>query len=653
MGSIRSISIVVLAVILCIGITTYPVSAEEYPVVSRGESFNISATLLTNDTSGNPIANQTVYFFDQTWNSLMASTKTDNNGIASIDFSFPINHPLGNTLINITFRGNTTLALAPSCQWFTLLITSLTSIDIHVPVTEFAPNDNLEFSVHLVDDMIVPVDSANLTILCDEIPILDIHTNEIGYASILIPLNPTNFSLGHHTIEVRYEGDSTQFYRGSFSRFEIDINRIPTNFEILTISNNPVMLTQTWSTTLQVTTEENHITMETIHILLDGAYFATTSTDSEGYVRFSLLMNQSFSIGEHTFTFEYLGNERYRQSLVDIVVNVGSSLYLNITPLDYAQIGHNLTLKIDALDAYSRPLSDGIIEIVDPSTNVRMVVPLSSQSTTFIQFPIFGEKGPRTLHINVTNGILLNNNTVILNLIIWTRPTIEILSSNILGFSSPQQTLLIDIRLEDYQGALSDKSLQLFLSEINETTSVNTQIDGLARIEFQSPSATGYYLLSIMYEGNQSDYELSCFREFSFIVSQTIPIEVMLYEYEIILPLASIRVRLQIQALNGSYPEGIPLYYNWITMEGNSLSATDGITELHLPIPSISGIHILYYKIEAIEGLQASSGIIYIITTSEDANASQGVGLYGLIIGFISSLGISLIPIVRRRLLVG
>jgi hypothetical protein len=127
----------------------------------------------------------------------------------------------------------------------------------------------------------------------------------------------------------------------------------------------------------------------------------------------------------------------------------------------------------------------------------------------------------------------------------------------------------------------------------------------------------------------------------------------MLYEYEIILPLASIRVRLQIQALNGSYPEGIPLYYNWITMEGNSLSATDGITELHLPIPSISGIHILYYKIEAIEGLQASSGIIYIITTSEDANASQGVGLYGLIIGFISSLGISLIPIVRRRLLVG
>ncbi|MCK5239390.1 MAG: hypothetical protein KAR33_07585, partial [Candidatus Thorarchaeota archaeon] len=89
MGSIRSVTIVVLAMLLCIGITTYPVSAEEYPVVSRGESFNISATLLTNGTSGVPLANQKVYFFDQTWNSLMASTETDSNGIASIDYSFP------------------------------------------------------------------------------------------------------------------------------------------------------------------------------------------------------------------------------------------------------------------------------------------------------------------------------------------------------------------------------------------------------------------------------------------------------------------------------------------------------------------------------------------------------------------------------------
>ena len=639
--------------LLCIGITTYPVSAEEYPVVSRGESFNISATLLTNGTSGVPLANQKVYFFDQTWNSLMASTETDSNGIASIDYSFPMNHPLGNTIVNITFRGNTTLALAPTYQWFVLLITSSTNIELHVPISEFAPNDNLEFSIHLVDDITNPVVSANLTILCDGISILDIHTNETGYASILIPLNPTNFSLGHHTIEVRYEGDSTQFYRGSFALFEFNINRIPTYFEILTISNNPVMLAQPWSTTLQVMTEEGHLTMETIHILLDGTYFATVSTDPEGHVRFSLLINQSFSIGEHTLTFEYLGNERYQQSLVDIVVNVGSSLYLNITPLNYAEIGQNLTLRIDALDAYSRPLSDGIIEIIDLSTNQIVVSPLSSQSTTFVQFPIFGGKGPRLLHINVTNGILLNNNTIILNLNIWTRPTIEILSSNILGYASPQQTLLIGIRLEDYQGALSDKLLQLFLSGTNETTSVNTRIDGLARIEFQGPSAEGYYLLYILYEGNQSDYELSCFREFSFIVSQTIPIEVILSDYEIISPFASIRVRLKIQALNGSYLEGIPLHYNWITMEGNSISTTDGITELHLPMPPVSGIHTLHYEIGAIGGLQATSGIIYIITTSTDANSSQGVGFYGLFIGFVSSLGISLIPVFRRRLLVG
>jgi hypothetical protein len=67
----------------------------------------------------------------------------------------------------------------------------------------------------------------------------------------------------------------------------------------------------------------------------------------------------------------------------------------------------------------------------------------------------------------------------------------------------------------------------------------------------------------------------------------------------------------------------------------------------------MSGIHSLHYEIEPIGGIQACSGIIYIITTSEDANASEGVGLYGLILGFTSSIGLSMAAVIRRRLIIG
>ena len=162
MGSIRFVVIVALVTILCISMTTHSVAAEEFPVISRGESVNITATLLTNGTSGEPLPNQAVFFFDETTNNLMASTKTDSNGIASLDYSFPMNHPLGNTLINVTFRGNTSLALAPTCQWFILTITSVTNIEVSTQKTEFAPNDNLEFSVCLTDDAENPVESAKI-----------------------------------------------------------------------------------------------------------------------------------------------------------------------------------------------------------------------------------------------------------------------------------------------------------------------------------------------------------------------------------------------------------------------------------------------------------------------------------------------------------
>ena len=106
MESMRYLLLIAMGVILIAGIGITPTSAAETPVVSRGESFTLSATLLTNGTSGNPLSNQEVFFFDQTYNELMGIAVTDTEGQASIDYAFQSSHPLGLTIVNITFRGN-------------------------------------------------------------------------------------------------------------------------------------------------------------------------------------------------------------------------------------------------------------------------------------------------------------------------------------------------------------------------------------------------------------------------------------------------------------------------------------------------------------------------------------------------------------------
>ncbi|MFW9847775.1 MAG: hypothetical protein ACFFF4_01460 [Candidatus Thorarchaeota archaeon] len=653
MESIKTTTIVFLAVIFCIGITIHPVAAEEYPIVSRGESFNITATLLTNGTSGIPIPNQIVYFYDQTWNSLLVTTETDIYGKVSIDYSFPLSHPLGNTLLNITFRGNVSLALAPTCQWFTLLVMSSTNIGVSIPKSKFAPNDNLDFSVHLLDDLTNPVGSANLSLFCDNIFILNLQTNETGYAFTSIFLDPAEFSLGNHSIEVRYDGDLLQFYRGTSISFDFEINQVYTEFEILSISQSPIMLTELWNTTLYLSSDEGPLSGESVLIMLDDSYLDTTNTDTEGFVSFSYPISDLFTIGQHSITFEYDGTERYKSSIIDISLEVGTPLNLSVIPLGSAEIGKNLTLEIDALDAFLRPISDGVISIIDPTTNISLTTFFSNQSQILVQFPIEGEKGFRKLYLNITKDNLLKNNSFVLSLDIWTRPIVEIISSNILGFASPQQIVSIDVILEDYRGPLSERIIQFILPSANETIFVNTKVDGSARIEFQSPNLEGYYCVYITYQGNQTDYELSYSKEYSFSVSQTIPLQVILKDYEIIAPLASIRVKIQLQALNGSYPEGILIEYSWLSSDGITQSGTNGISEFHISIPPTAGIHILQYQIDPIGGLDASSGMIYIITTSQDANATEGIGLYGLIIGLTISIGIAIIPEFRRRFLVG
>lgn len=652
MRTVKFALILAIGLLVLIGMNSHPVSAEEVTVISRGELVTINATLLTNGTFGMPLINQVVYFFDQSYNELIASALTDEQGIASINHRFDESHPLGFTLLNITFVGNESLSLAPSCQWLTVMIVSPTSINITLPKTDYAPNDYLEISGILIDDLENPIENAEISVFRDSEFITSGITNDTGHIEIDIFIDSSRFDLGSHEIEIVYSGNQTVFYRGATTSFQIAIDKLSTNLIVDSTSVSPVMLNQTWNASLQLVTEDNNLSYNHVNFLLDGTFFMTIYTDIQGNAEVQIQLNQSFQIGEHIITFEYPGNNRYESCTKDMTILVGSPIHLNVTPLNFAEIGKSVSLEVSVCDLYYRPLPFAYVLISDSLSNNNVTTTISQISVIEVDYLVQGVIGTRTLYVRIINEELLTNNEAILEIDIYSRPSIEIIKSNIFGYAYPSQTLFLSVLVKDYRGNLSDRTLVYYIQSYSHNSSVITGINGMSTIEVTCPQTEGNYLLSINFEGHLSEFELPCNQLFAFTVSHRIPVALLLENYEIIGPLNTIQATLRLQSLNGTYPKDVTVNFLWQSVESSKSSSSEGYIKLQLPIPSNSGIHSLVYEVVPTNGILSHTGVIYIIITSTDANASEGIGFYGILIGFTGSMCIFTLPFVRRRLLI-
>lgn len=649
MRTIRDAMILAIGVFFLFAIATNQVCAEGIPVVSRGETFQLSVLLLENVTYGNPLPNQIVYFYDQTNNNLLTSAITDNNGFASINHAFSIDYPLGYTLVNITYKGNESLSLAPSCQWITLLITSFTSISVDFEENQYAPGDTLNLQVSLLDDQGYPVRNAILSALYNSVPISSGITNTTGHANFQIVLSPEIFALGTHIIELVYGGNSTSFLRGSSTSFEIDIRKVQTSIILTENLSNLIMLNQTFRTSIGLVGNGRTLADSTLEILLDGHYLDTINTNSTGHALIDIFLGENVDIGNHIITLEYSGTLKYEPSYMNLEIQIGTAVSIHVTTENLAIIDTNLKFKITTLDIFLRPLPFATISISDPTTNTTISSTIDNQSSIDITLPITGPRGPRIFFVNVTYGVLLRNNTILHTLDIWTKPRIEIIDTNILGYASISQNLVLSARLRDYRGALPNRVLNVLPFNIPSLLPIVTDSEGKVAIQLESPSIEGQYYIIITSEGNVSDYEQPCQTEFSFIVSSEVPIQISLHQYTIIVPLNVINVQLRIQALNGSYLHGIRLAYRWMASGGISSTNIAGIADIALPIPSNPGIHELQYNVSSDGGIKPSLGVVHIIITLDEANSTEGIGIYGLIAGFSGSIGVAAIPLVRRR----
>jgi hypothetical protein len=542
--------IAIIIPLLFVSLTSDIVTADNETQVLRGSTITIQVTILQNGSYGDPVQNQRIHYFDQTFNTFLGSSISDQNGIASLDWEIPIDHLLGITILNATFYGNASLSLSPSFQRISVLILSHTFIEVDQISTKLTPGDLLAFNVHLVDDL-------NLSI-----------PNEI------------------------------------------------------------------------------------LEVTLDDSHLAFITTNSSGMTDFDTQIDERFSLGIHSLKIHYNGSHSYSQTSLEETIEIHSPISISVQVSENAIIGSNLYIEATITDLLNRTLSNSILSMFDMTSNQSFSVPIDGETTIDFQYLLQGPPGTHTLVIEILDNPFISNNQYTMNFTAWSKSEIVLVNSGVDQYASPNQEVVLEVRLIDWYGNSSLKNLHLFINS-EAYTSETTDSEGLATFTFFAPVIEAEYNISIIYTGNISRFELTTKYDYNLIVTILVPIEIELDSYEVVAPLHQISVQLIVRGLNGSLLNGVWVNFNWLSSNSTTQSLDEGLITLQLAIPSVSGGYFLYYESEPTSFVESTTGSILIEITSSDILSTEGVGITGMILALCASIGLVAVPVIRRRYLVG
>jgi hypothetical protein len=542
--------IAIIIPLLLISLTSDIVTAEDETQVLRGSTITIQVTILQNGSYGDSVQNQRIHYFDQTSNTFLGSSISDESGIASLDWEIPLDHPLGLTVLNATFYGNESLSLSPSFQRVSILVLAQTHFEVDQIPARLTLGDLLLFNVHLVDD-------SNISV-----------PNEI----------------------------------------------------------------------LEVTLDESH--------------FSFITTNSSGMVGFNTRIDERFSLGMHSLKIHYNGSHGYSQSSLEAIIEIDSPISIFVQVSENAEIGSDMHVEATITDLLNRSLSNSIYSLSDTTSGQSFSVPIEDETRIDLQYLLQGPPGIHTLVIEILDNPFISNNRYILNFTAWSNSEIVLVNSEVDHYASPNQEVTLEVRLNDWSGNSSSNQLHFFINS-EAYTSGTTNNDGLTTFIFLAPAIEAQYNISIIYNGNNSRFELATKYDYNLIVTTLMPIVIELDSYEVIAPLHKISVQLTVRGLNGSLLNGVQVNLNWLSSNSTIESIHEGWIVLQLTIPSVSGSYFLYYESEPTSFVESTTGSILIEITSSDIMSTEGVGITGMVFALGASIGLVAVPVIRRRYLVG
>lgn len=644
----------IIAIFISFSLVTFSsdiVTADDEIQVVRGSTITITITILQNGSYGNPVQNQRIYYFDQTYNTLLGFAVSNQDGICSLDWKIPLSHILGLDTINATFYGNESLSLSPSYQRVSLLVLSQTSLEVDQIPGKLAPGDLLSFNVHLMDDSNTSIPNAALTVFKDTTLVASGITNTSGYALFEFECNSTWISFGVNNIRILYNQNLINYLNGTEFAFNVEIAQIPTFLNFDTPYPNEIELSTIIDLYMTLSEGNNTLPGEILEVTLDDYHLSFIISNSSGKANFYTIIDERFSLGTHSLKIHYNGTNRYFQSTLEAIVTITSPATITVKVPEFAEIGSILPVQISITDLLNRFIPNSIFSLFDITSDQNFSGFIEDTIIDF-QYYLQGPPGTHTLYIEILENPFISENRLTITFTAWSRPEIILVNTSVNHYASPNQELTFEVRVIDWNGNCSLRDLELLID--NEIyTSSTTDGEGLAIFILSSPNNEAQYNISIIYNGNNSRYELATKLDYNLFVTTFMPIIIELNSYEVVAPLHELSVQLTVRGLNGSLLSGVIVNINWLSLYSTTESSKGGHILLQLTIPIVSGNYALYYESEPTRFIDTTSGSIQIEITSNDIMSIEGVGIIGIIIALVVSIGIVSIPIIRRRYLVG
>jgi hypothetical protein len=640
------------AMVLVSSLTADVASAEETFVVVRGELVPITARLLQNGTFGDPVINQRLLFYEQTQDIFIGTALTDTNGYATVSWNVSINHPLGLSMLNVTFEGNISLSLSPSCQWSSVIVVSATFIEVQVDENSIHPEDEIVLTAKITDDHNASISGVIVAVYSEGTVLAIAPTNASGYANFVIDCNNTWCIIGQNTLRVVFEQDMVRFLDSSQSSISVNVHQIATSIEILDFYNSTIQLNDSLRLRMAIRSEGKNHSDASLVVFFDENPIDSIVSDMDGVATLSLDIDSQYILGMHNIKIEYSGTFRYASSYIELDTSVISPATIYIDLPDSIQVGAETEVKVTLHDLFLRPIPNAIITLFDEQSHESHLISFSFGQITTISRIIFnGPLGPRNLQFEVLHSFLVNKTSTI-PVIVWSQPNIVMTYQSILGYASPSQVVTFQIQLNASGIQIPERPIAWRIGDHLVTISI-TNNDGVAEAVFPVSSVEGPYLLVISYNGSTLNYELPAVLDYEIIVSRVVPVAVNMVSYSVSTSLQEIAVQLSIIALNGTPLENVNLYYEWLGQRSLTKSYESGIIEIGLRIPTESGVYNLYYETEEAAFTQSSTGYHVIIISSAEAMAGQGVGIPFILLSLSVSVTLASIPVLWRRRLIG
>jgi hypothetical protein len=519
---VRRLTLLLAFLVIGLGLC-YSVSGESESVVCRGDSLTITAQLLENGSYGNPISYQNVEFFDETYDTYLSSVETDANGYASLEWVMSLNHPLGMTILNVTYRGNDSLNLWPSSQQTSVIVLSRTEMHVEIEKDNLSPGDELGIIVRLKNDLGMDIVGEKISVVHKGILFAETLTNSTGFATVSVECNSSWSSIGLNMIQIVYAGNWTSFDADVTRTIEFFVTKIPSSLELNDFNSTTLHLNDSAEVKITSLADNGILSDVQLDVMLDNNEFAYIQTNEFGIGILTFFVDSTITIGMHTLTVEYGGNERFEPSGLEIEFSVITKVMFDIVLSDSFVIDSTAYIDVRLFDYFDRNLTDLTLSLTDNVVNESTTLTMDSGGN-YARFSIWvtAPKGRRTLILLVHGSPYIRDNNYSIELSVWVLPRIAIIESSVDRYAYPGQIVEMKLLIHNPIDECSNRSVSYSLDNGRSYSMETTDNYGLFALTVQMPIYECEINLQIVYDGSSSDYERPSNMCYVFIVTPRI-----------------------------------------------------------------------------------------------------------------------------------